>query len=94
MTTTTETIKPTIKIADDDELTPAKLHAWEHGLPFPIEEGDYIQWIHSFRVAGYVQGTGELQMGKHRLPAYRVWNVMLNQEQYILVDQAILMGWR
>lgn len=84
----------TFKIADDSVLSPAKLDAYMNSLPFPIEEGDYIQWAHSYRVCGYVQSTSAILTGKTEIPAYRVWNVMLEEEQLIPVADAVLMGWR
>jgi len=79
--------------AHDGTLTPAKLAAFESGAAYPIEQYDYIQWEHSYRVGGYVIDSGSLLFGKTEMPAWVVWNELLQKVDYIPKDGALLMGW-
>lgn len=78
---------------DANPITEAKRAALQAGQPLPIECGDFIKWMHSFRVCGWVVGEESLKVGKKAMPHWKVWNPLAQEYQHIAKHESELRGY-
>ncbi len=87
-----ETFWQAVHERDSHPLTPAKQAALDAGTPLPIEPYDFIWSTLSYKVAGWVISVGVIVAGRTEIPAYRVWNSLMDVEQLIPQELALLPG--
>lgn len=73
----------------DNPMTPAKRIALESGEPLPIERYDFICWVDSFKVCGWVSGEAEVA-GR---AVWLLYNPVTQAETYLFKTEAKLLGY-